>query len=675
MIPIAFQRLQLFGLVCLLLAIPNSVLSQNKAAEKSLRRADANFSVRNYISAEQQYQTALQADPNIFRAKFRLGLINDYLENYSAAIDWYQRAVSQDPERNDTIYLYIGLDYKRLNDYRRAKEAFLEFQQRHQVQDEYYTRAQKEIEGCDLAEASARKRPRFRVKPTSFNSTALDAYPSLLDQRQEDKYIVFTSHRKYRGGKPDRSLGQPSKSDLFAVIMENDSIYTELDPLGKPVNTKRNDGTSTFTPDGLTMYYTICDSKKGNACNIYESVYDPQRKRWSKPVRVEGLLAFEEIVVNSRGKTKSVPTDDRQPSISKDNRTMYFSSSRPGGQGGYDIWFSRRQGSEWSPARNLGVPVNTPFDEYSPFINDDGTRIYFASEGHGGFGGFDLYYSEVDSEGNWGEPVNIGAPVNTSYDEIGSIWMDEDSLTLFSSNRDGGSGSYDVYWGRRIFYPLGSLNITVQGLIRDRRTKQPIPFATAILYEYLANGSIVALDTFYTDQTARYNFPLVRDKSYKILGNAPEYLANEEEVNTLGIEDDTDIEKNIDIELEPIVIGFPIVLQNIYYDFDEFYLRPDALLELNKLIKTLRQNDNITIQLGSHTDTNGTVQYNDVLSNNRARAAVKYLVDNGIDPSRLSWYGFGETTPLIFPELTDEDEQSNRRTEFRIMSIDFTANN
>ena len=249
--------------------------------------------------------------------------------------------------------------------------------------------------------------------------------------------------------------------------------------------------------------------------------------------------------------------------------------------------------------------------------------------------------------------------------------MDDDSLVLFSSNRPGGRGSYDIYWARRQYYPPGSFDITVQGLVRDKRTLQPIPFATAILYQYQPTGAIVAVDTFETDQTARYNFDLLEEQNYKILGNAPEYLANEVEVSTVGIEDDTEIERNIDIQLEPIVIGLPIVLQNIYYDFDEYYLRPDALLELNNLLKVLRQNENITIQLGSHTDSNGGIQYNEVLSDNRARAAVKYLVDNGIDPKRVYWYGYGESQPIIYPELTDEDEQANRRTEFRILSIEF----
>jgi outer membrane protein OmpA-like peptidoglycan-associated protein len=184
-------------------------------------------------------------------------------------------------------------------------------------------------------------------------------------------------------------------------------------------------------------------------------------------------------------------------------------------------------------------------------------------------------------------------------------------------------------------------------------------------------NTIVPLDTFKTDQSGRYNFPLELNQQYKVLGNAPEYFANEVEVSTVGIEKDEELERNIDIELERIIIDLPIVLQNVYYDFDEYFIRQDAVIELNKLVKIMVQNANITIQLGSHTDSNGGDPYNMALSDNRAKACVRYLVESGIAPSRISWKGYGESMPLIYPEMTDQDEQANRRTEFRVLSIDY----
>jgi len=652
---------------------------QAQNAEKTLRKADEAFQVYNTVEAEELYKEVLEADPDNFRAAYQLGRVNSYLRDYREALRWFRKSAEIDPNRNDTVYLQIGLAYKRLNNYRKARESFEEFMQRHKVQDEYYKRAELELEGCNLAEAALASEPEFRVIPVSFNSSSSDRFPTYLDQRQEDVFLAFASYRPLpgKGGKQDMVTGESKDSDLYYVVMENDSIFGEVERFPasgwftKRINTKRNDGPATFTGDGLTMYFSICNSKKNkNGCSIFESKYDPVAKRWGKPTFIESLAGEKEIIVNSRGKTKKVPTDDRQPFVTKDGRTMFFVSDRGPGEGGFDIWFSRKLGSAWSTPENLGSTVNTPFDEASPYVNDAGDKLYFASEGLAGFGGFDLYESE-GTIGSFAEPVNMGYPINSSYNDYGAIWINDDTLAYFTSDRPGGMGRDDIYRAAFIKVDLDALDVAVKGVIRDKQTKEPIEFATAILYEYLDDNSIVALDTFNTDQSARYEFPLKVEKRYKVLGNAPEYLANEEEVTTVGIRKNTELVRNIDIELEPIIIDSAIVLQNIYYDFDEYYLRPDAMPELTKLITLLNQNPNIMIQMGSHTDSNGTLVYNKVLSNNRAMAVVKFLAENGIDPSRLSWFGYGETDPLIFPEMSDTDEQANRRTEFRITSIEF----
>ncbi|MEO0469192.1 MAG: OmpA family protein [Bacteroidota bacterium] len=659
-------------LVLLLLGVSGTLKAQN--TEKNLRKADYFYGENNLVEAEDLYKVVLNDDPSNYKASYRLGLINSYLQDYREALRFFRQASEIDPARNDTVYMQIGLSYKRLNNYRKAREAFEEFMNRHTTRDELFERAEREIAGCDLAEESLLKEPSYRVRGVSFNSSARDQFPAFLDQRQEDVFIAFTSHRPLpkKKAKRDPSTGEPKDSDIFYVVMENDSTFAaETDRFSKIINKKKNEGAATFTADGLTMFFTICNGKKNkNGCSIFESKYNPIKKAWGKPVLVEGLSGTKEVIVNARGKTKQVPTDDRQPVVSRDGRTIFFVSDRGGGEGGFDIWFSRKLGKGWSQPTNAGATVNTPFNELTPFLNSTATALYFASDGLGGFGGYDLYKVE-GSVGSWGDAVNMGSPINSSYNDYGSYWMPGDTTMLFTSNRPGGMGSDDIYWSRFIPFDPGNLNVSVHGIIRDKKTQQPIEFATAILYEYQPDNSIIALDTFKTDQSARYEFPLEVEKRYKVLGNAPEYLANEEEFNTEGIETNTDLEKNIDIELEPISLDSIFTLQNVYYDFDEFFIREDAQIELNKLVKLMRQNDNITIILESHTDSNGTPDYNVNLSNNRAKAVVKYLALNGIDPGRLAWFGYGETQLMVYPELSDEDEQANRRTEFRITSIEF----
>lgn len=678
----AFRLKQLWKPLLFLFLCAGPLLSfaqDNSRVNKLLEKADDYFRSYYVVDAEELYQQVLTLDPNNYRAAYQLGRINDYVRDYRESLRWYRKASEIDPDRSDTLYLQIGLAYKRLANYRKAKEFFEDFKTRHQTQDELFERADLEIRGCDLAEASLAAQPEFRVKPVDFNSPHSDRFPAFLDQRQEDVFVSFTSYRPLPKKKAKRDVvsGEAKDADIYYVVMENDSVYGEISRFpastffSKRINSKRNDGPATFTGDGLTMFFTQCNSKENkDGCSIYESRYDPVAKEWGKPIFMEVVNGTKDVIINARGKTNQVPTDDRQPFVTPDGRTLFFVSDRPGGQGGNDLWFARRVGTGWSEPMNLGSDINTPFNEASPYVNRTGNTIYFASEGLAGFGGYDLFYAE-GAVGAWGQPINLGSPINTSYNDFGSMWLDMDSTVLFTSDRPGGAGRDDIYWGRRLPKKAVKYDVSVTGLIRDKRTKEPIPFATAILYELTEDGTRTVLDTFETDQRARYEFALEAEKEYVVLGNAPDYFANEEMVSTEGIEENTELVQNIDIELDPIDVGPGYTIPNIYYDFDEYYLRADALIELTGLIMLLNENPNIDIELGSHTDSNGTEPYNFKLSDNRAKAVVKFLAENGINPERLTWFGYGESQMMIFPELNEEDEQANRRTEFRVTRIDF----
>ncbi len=670
------MRRTAFSLTPLILALfiffvpAENLFGQSGKPSKLRLQADEYFSNQNYVEAEKLYKEILNNEPNNFEVAYRVGRINSNLNDYQEALRYYAKAVSINPTRNDTVYYYIGVTYKTLGNFRQAKESFNEFKRRHTKKDDYYEEADREIKGCDLAEALASRDPNFRVKEASFNSPEWDYFPAYLDQRQDDKFLVFASHRPLKNKKKksrySTALGQPAPADLYLVVMEDDSTFgTDVYNMGKPLNSKKElEGASSFTQDGLTVFYTITREKTGNA-SIYSSRYDPFKKRWSKPAEVAGINGTREEVISGRGKTQQVPTTDIHPYITKDSRTMFFASDRDGGYGGMDIWFSRRVGNGWSEPINAGPQINTPFNEITPFMNDAGNRLYFASSGQIGLGGYDLFYAEGEV-GNWRTPQNMGMPVNSTYDDLAGIWSADDSSMVFTSNRLGGSGGYDVYTARAIYRPEPPIEITLQGKIRDKSTKLPIAFATAILFEEVGPDLIV-LDTFKTDQNARYQFPLEANKSYRVLGNAPEYFANEVRVQTP--DSTVDLERNIDIELDPIIIDEIIVLDNIYYDFDEYYLREDAVLELADLVKLLQTNSNIAIELRSHTDSNGGNGYNLKLSESRAKAAVRFLVDSGIQPARINWVGRGEEELLISPEITPQDEQINRRTEFKVISI------
>ena len=645
------------------------VAQTTKKIQKDLEKANEDFQREFYSDARIKFQEILISAPNNLEAIVKLAESNFYLENYNEALGNYSQALQIDSVSNDTLYFWTGITHKNLGNCAQAIYWLNKFKNKHVSQDYYFQRAQRDIEGCE--NQGKRNNIPYELRNVSFNSEAADIFPAYREGLEQTKEIVFTSHRVENGkGKFYSRLGQPNFSDLYAIEWLNDSTFGAVPQnLGNLVNGngKQNTGSATFADNGLTMYFTMCNTKQNKeGCSIYTSRYNTSRKSWGKPELVEEL-AGKKPLRTKKGKIKIVPTDDANPSVTPDGNTMYFSSDRPDGKGGYDIWYSQRVGTRWASPISLDTTINSRFDESSPFISSDGTKIYFSSNGWGGAGGFDVYSSEK-RDGTWLPNLNVGPPINSNADEIGAIWMRNDSLVYFSSNRQGGRGSYDIYWGKLTGVIGGTL--ALQGLVRDRDTQLPIPFSTAILFEKDTEGFLIPLDTFSTGPNADYYFDLEFDKEYKVLGNAPEYLANEIEVSTEGVTAGI-LERNIDIALEPIYTSLPIVLQNIYYDFDEFYLRDDAKRELDQIVFLLQQNNNITIQMGSHTDSNGSLQYNDRLSDNRARSAVKYLIDRGINPSRLTWFGYGENEPLIYPEESDEDEQANRRTEFRILSIDF----
>lgn len=641
--------------------------------EKILEQADNLYRLQRFAKAKEAYIEVLKKDPENYHATVRTAKCSYFIQEYEDATRYFESAIEIDKDGNDTVYFELGITYRVLDRHADAREVFKKFRKRWKDKDDYARRVKLELKGCDYVEEQKKLEPAWRERCLDLNTAMGDMFPSILAQTEDEQYLVFTSSRTASKGNEIFEAYKEPYSDLYMAKIEDDTTFATVENLGKKINTKYNDGNTTFSPDGMTMYFSICNQGKlGYGCSIYEARYDPRKKAWGKPKVVDELRGQKEVVVDSRGKIKKVPTYDVHPMLSSDGNTMFFVSDRDGGQGRLDLWYATWQGDSWSEPQNAGARVNTPYDDISPFLSDDGSRLYMASNGRVGFGGFDLFMSE-GGMGSWGEPVNMGAPINSTYDDIAGYWSKDDSSTYFTSNRPGCTGRDDIYWAKKIEAPPAVF--AVHGLVVDKKTGLPVPFATVILLEKDFEGDLIPLDTFRTDQSAAYNFELEGEKDYKVIGNAPEYLANEEEFSTVGLKEDTDFEINLNIELERIIIEEPITLNNIYYDFDKFDLRPESVDELNRLIGLLTQNGNITIQIGSHTDSNGSEKYNKRLSENRAKSVVTFLIENGIMPDRLKWYGFGESELIFSPEMNDEQEQMNRRTEFRIQSIDYTPTN
>jgi peptidoglycan-associated lipoprotein len=665
-----------------LMAWPSDLAAQKKkkdktktefkgSPEKILQEAHLLYSTQRFAKAKEAYVAVLMQDPENYTATVRVAKCSYFIQEYEDAARYFESAIDIDKNRNDTVYFELGITLRVLDRQNDALEAFTEFRKRWKEKDDYARRLKLEMEGCKFVEEERKKEITWRQRCLDINSAMGDNFPAILEQNEDEKFIVFTSSRPQSKDNEIFETYNEGFSDLWIAKIEDDTANTfgPEENMGKKINSKGNDGNPTFTPDGLTMYYSKCNQgKAGYGCSIYESKYDPLKKAWSKARIVEPLKGQKEVVVNSQGKIKKVATYDVHPTLSSDGNTIFFVSDRDGGKGRLDIYFATFEGDKWGTPQNLGERINTPFDDISPFISNDGNTLYFATNGRVGFGGIDLYKS-VGGMGKWSDPENLGMPINSTYDDFASQWSKDDSSTYLTSNRPGCTGRDDIYWFKK--KPVPPCSFAIHGQVADVNTGQPVPFATVILLEVDFEGDLIPLDTFMTDQGANYNFELECNKDYKVIGNAPEYLANNMDFSTKKAIGKNDLEMNITIEVERIIIDKAIVLPNIYYDFNKYDIRPEAATELDRVIKMMTENPNITIQLGSHTDSNGSESYNKELSENRAKSAVQFLVGKGVKGDRLAWFGFGESQLIYSPEKNDAEEQANRRTEFRILSIDY----
>ncbi|MEL7146297.1 MAG: OmpA family protein, partial [Bacteroidota bacterium] len=362
---------------------------------------------------------------------------------------------------------------------------------------------------------------------------------------------------------------------------------------------------------------------------------------------------------------------DSSPALSPDGKTLYFASNRKGGYGGTDLYVAKRDPrGRWVDVRNLGEAINTFGNEVFPFVSDDG-KLYFSSDGHPGFGQLDLF--EATRSRGVITVKNMGEPINSADDDFG---LHEFNATrgFFTSNRKGGKGDDDIYTYVNEDPDLKIVRYLLTGTvytIDDGGKEVAIPNAKVTI---TGLGDEI-LDEAFTGSSGKFQFQVFPEEDYDLIGEKANFFTKRKEFSTIGKSVDkstlTEFETTITFEtkiiLDPIVLDQPIVLDNIYYDLDKWDIRSDAAKELDKLVTTLVDNPDISIELSSHTDSRQTDEYNQVLSQKRARSAVDYLISKGIASSRLEARGYGESRLIIPNAQTEEEHQRNRRTEFKVI--------
>jgi outer membrane protein OmpA-like peptidoglycan-associated protein/tetratricopeptide (TPR) repeat protein len=434
--------------------------------------------------------------------------------------------------------------------------------------------------------------------------------------------------------------------DFFSAKFDGKD-WIKAAPLGGNVNTDQNEGAQMISPDGQWLVFTACNRQDGwGSCDIYISVLTPQG--WSEGMNLGGKINTDQW--------------ESQPCLSPDKRDIYFASRRPGGYGGSDIYVSHLQlNGEWTTPENLGPQINTSGDEASPFIHADNQTLFFTSNGLQGYGGPDLFFARKGPKSDWSVPENLGYPINTIYDE-GTLFIAANAKTAYyASDRADSKGGLDIYSFELPDNIRPNKTLWVKGQVFDKKTTKGLPSAV----ELIDLNTKQLISKVQTDEKGNYLITLPVGKDYAFNVNRKGYLFYSDNFFLSDRSPDSTYEKNI--PLQPIEANASIVLKNVFFDVNKFDLKPESEAELDKLVQLMNDNPTVRIQISGHTDNVGKPADNLVLSNNRAKAVVNYLVAKNISAQRLTAKGFGETQPVA-DNKTEDGKALNRRTEMKVIS-------
>lgn len=632
-----------------------------------LQKADALFQAGGYFEAIDIYKNELEKiqsnKPELAKYLNKIATCYRLIGNARQAELWYQKAIARDCA-DPKVYYYYAEMLKMGEKYDEALENYQKYKQL--VPNDKL--ADIGINSCELAKKWIATPSGYELTNIrSINSKQSDYSPAYGNA--DYNAIYFTSSRTgSTGGKVSAATGELF-SDIFYTERDRKGVWSEPRPVNESINTVNDEGTCSLSSDFNTLFFTRCRVSKRDklGCEILFSKKSEGGWLTAEPIPV---VADSMIVAH--------------PSISDDGLTLYFVSNITGGFGGTDIWkMTRTTASDnWGEPINLGGEINTAGNEMFPYIHPDGT-LYFSSDGLPGIGGLDIFKAKLNDKNVW-NVENMRFPINSPSDDFGIIFEREREAGYFSSRRAGGRGADDIY----LFY-LPPIIFNMIGTIQDEKTSKPIGKSTVKLV-----GSDGVITTTETSDDGTFKFMLNPNTDYVVIASKKGYLNNKSKETTRGVTQSKDFAAKIALTSTEK----PIEIPNIFYDYDRWELRQESMVALDRLIEILNDNPNVTIELGSHTDSRGTLDYNYELSQKRAQSVVNYLIEKGIATDRLKAKGYAQSQPKVadeqlmaqypfiqigavldqkFAESLDTNDkkeivyQINRRTEFKVLRTDY----
>ena len=613
--------------------------TSKKAAEYYIR-GDNYYVRRDYASAITWFDKAVKKDRNFTEAYFRLGsTYYRMFDTLNAKYHWEKaiQVTENDPE-HAYLYYYLGRLYYESGDYDKSVDATTVYFSLNPKDTKFNERVKWLKDNAEFSIESIAEDLQFNPRPllAELNKFPLQYFPVMPVDEQR---IIFTGRTGYEPYHDE---------DIYISSRTVDGQWDTPVSISENINSENNEGTCTISADGRMLIFTSCLGRDGyGSCDLFVSYKNGEE--WSEP---ENLGAG----VNS-GAWES------QPSLSADGRTLYFVSDRNGGEGRRDIWVSvLGSDGKWEKAENAGPVVNTFEDEVSPFIHVNGQRLYFASKGHVGLGRFDIFYSDYSGE-DWGEPVNMGYPLNTFEDQVALYITPDGSKGIYSLDKGKAlrkrSLLYEINIPEKI--RLKYKSSYVRGKVVDSKTKLPLA-AVVELRDLSSQRPLLKVKS--DSVSGDYVMVLTEGADYGLFVSKEGYLFRSPQFNFSNTNTGSSVV--VDVELDPIELGASTVLNNIFFEVNSAELNSKSNIEILEVVRFLENNPNVSIVIEGHTDNTGTDEYNLDLSNRRATAVMNVLISKGFDNHRISARGFGFQVSLA-DNSTEAGRSRNRRIEFRII--------
>jgi outer membrane protein OmpA-like peptidoglycan-associated protein/tetratricopeptide (TPR) repeat protein len=641
-------------------------ISISAVAQTELQQAQALKAKYDYSEAIKMYLSSFKSTPALVYDMREITECYMMINDTKSAEEWLSKIVSQSEATAEDVLHYADV-LKTNGNY---NEAITQFKDYALLNPSDNDNAAKEISSCKDALSWIADPPYITVNNAEvFNSENCDfgvmkfgdGYIFSSDRKLSDK--VYTNDEIYGW------TGRPYLKLYYISGINSSNPASKAEPV-TGLNAKYQNGAGVYDEADNTIYFTrtkmvrismrpvnsdptswFDNSKAGDYVNRWE-IYSAKNTdgKW------ENVKSFE----YNNAENYSVG----QPAVSPVGKVMYFVSDMAGGFGKTDIYFcTKLSDGKWSKPVNAGSKINTEGREAFPFIDKDG-KLYFSSDGLPGMGGLDIFYAE-GIENGWSDPVNLKYPMNTSKDDFSVYFTETGTTGYLSSNRDGGKGEDDIYY----FAPDPPKTLILAGITKERSNDSlNILSGVTIKMEDKVNN---VSGTLTSNTDGRFFAKIDCNTAYDLAATKTGHFAASATVQSeCRTKHDTVF---VELILDKYVINKPIVIKNIYYDFDKWNIRPDAATELDKLVAILAENSEINIELGSHTDARGSFTYNDALSQKRAESAVDYIISKGILSGRITAKGYGERVPvnqcIDGVKCSEEDFQLNRRTEFKVTSI------